>query len=122
LLPVVGGIIRLDDVDTGFSPQNPKEGRRYVVIEVRNARVRVVPFCRKARAGIFIEPGTLSDPEASGWFIRWSANISADLAERAEHVEHLAMHHVEKVRSQWLAAPGPPAVVAVPAAHEGERA
>jgi hypothetical protein len=100
LAPVCGTIIRRDDIDTGFSPHNPKERRRYLVIEVRNRRVRVVPLCSEG-PGVFIEPETLKDESARGYFIRWSTTPSYDEAAASAEDEHVRSSLVDEVREQW---------------------
>ena len=100
LPPLLGTVIRRDDAVTDFSPQDPKCGRRYLVIHVANGRVRVVPLCT-AGPGVHIEPGTLKDETVEGYFIRWSADISYEQAAASVDDEHIDPEILAAVRRQW---------------------
>lgn len=100
LPPIRGTVLRRDDSETGFSPENPKQSRRYLVIDVHGDRVRMVPLCTEG-PGVFLEAGTLENDEVSGYFIRWSTTVTVAQAAASSDDEHAPAALVEQVRAQW---------------------
>lgn len=105
LPPVPGTVIRRDDIDVGFSPRHPKRGRRYLVVDVRNGRVRVVPLCSEGQ-GVVVPGGTFANPIVEGVFVRWSTTISFAGALPSQDDEHIDKAILDAVRRQWSQAAG----------------
>lgn len=67
----------MSDRITGFSPDNPKQNRPYVVIGVTGRRVRVVPQSSEGDRGIHVTDGVV-DGLGEGWFVPWSTTVSPE--------------------------------------------
>ncbi len=91
----------MDDRVTGFSPDNPKENRPYVVIAARGRRVRVVPQSTAGSRGVFVPDGVVEGLE-EGWFVPWSTTVSVSYAVSREVVgEPLPDPYLRDVIGQW---------------------
>jgi hypothetical protein len=99
--PLVGELFKMDDHFTGFSPDNPKESRPYVVIAVRGRRVRVVPQSTEGSRGVFVPDGVVEGLE-EGWFVPWSTTVAVSYAVSREAVgELLPDRYLRDVVDQW---------------------
>jgi hypothetical protein len=77
--PRTGELLRIDDIETGFSPMNPKKCRPYLVIGVAGQLVRVMPQSRDTERGVYVPDGAVDGLEA-GCFVPWATNIPVSLA------------------------------------------
>jgi hypothetical protein len=99
--PIVGELLRMDDLVTGFSPDNPKENRPYVVIGVTGRRVRVVPQSTQGEHGVHIADGVVAGLK-EGWFVPWSTTVSVRYAASRPAIGHLPRDpYLEGVIAQW---------------------
>jgi hypothetical protein len=99
--PLVGELLKMDDRFTGFSPDNPKENRPYVVIAARGRRVRVVPQSTEGSRGVFLPDGVVEGLE-EGWFVPWSTTVAVSYAVSREAVgELLPDPYLRDVIGQW---------------------
>lgn len=90
----------MDDVDTGFSPDDPKEGRPYVVIACVGQQVRVVPQSTRGQRGVFVSDGVV-EGLGPGRFVPWSAPVPVRYAAGREIVGHLPKQYLDRVIDQW---------------------
>ena len=91
----------MDDRVTGFSPDNPKENRPYVVIVVRGRCVRVVPQSTEGSRGVLVPDGIVEGLE-EGWFVPWSTSASVSYAASREAMgELLPDPYLRDVIAQW---------------------
>lgn len=91
----------MPDRVTGFSPDNPKENRPYLVIAIGNRRVRVVPQSTEGPRGVFVPDGAV-EGLAEGWFVPWSTTVPVSYAASREAVgEILPSHYLREVIAQW---------------------
>lgn len=72
--PIAGEILIIDDIETGFSPKDPKRNRPYVVIGCAGRRARVMPQRTDTRNGVHI-PGSTMDELEEGCFVPCSTTI-----------------------------------------------
>ena len=93
-------MLKIHDRMTGFSPDNPKENRPYVVIAQAGRSVRVVPQSTVGDKGIHIAHGAVSGLE-EGWFVPWSAVIPVRRAVGQPLIGYLPAEYLERVRDQW---------------------
>jgi hypothetical protein len=98
--PVVGELLKIDDRMTGFSPDNPKQNRPYVVIEQVARSVRVVPQSTRGDSGVHVPDGAV-DGLAEGWFVPWSAVIPVRTAVHRPLIGYLPAQYLGRVRDQW---------------------
>ena len=91
----------MSDLVTGFSPDNPKENRPYVVIATGGRRVRVVPQSTEGSHGIHLPDGAIEGVE-EGWFVPWSTTVSVGYAASRETIgELLPDPYLRDVIGQW---------------------
>jgi hypothetical protein len=105
--PVAGELLKIDDRMTGFSPDNPKENRPYVVIAQTGRRVRVVPQSTRGSSGVHIPDGAVDCLE-EGWFVPWSTTIKVHLATQRPLLGYLPAEYLDRVREQWQRPGGRP--------------
>jgi hypothetical protein len=86
--PIVGELLKMSDRFTGFSRDNPKENRPYVVIRVRGRRVRVVPQSTEGEDGIHVADGVVEGLK-DGWFVPWSTTVSVRYAVACRTIGYL---------------------------------
>lgn len=86
--PIRGEILKLDDIETGFSERNRKQNRPYLVIGVAGLRVRIVPQSTDIEKGVLVPTGTLHGL-AEGCFLAWATTIPLSLALAATCIGHL---------------------------------
>lgn len=98
--PVVGELLKIHDRMTGFSPDNPKENRPYVVIAQVGRLVRVVPQSTLGDRGVHIPDGAVDGLE-EGWFVPWSAVIPVRKAVHRPLFGYLPAEYLDRVRDQW---------------------
>jgi len=91
---------------TGFSPDDPKENRPYVVIGQAGRFVRVVPQSTVGDNGVYIPDGAV-DGLKEGWFIPWSALVPTRTAVGRPVIGYLPRDYLERVRDQWRGRTGP---------------
>jgi hypothetical protein len=104
--PIVGELLKMSDLVTGFSPDNPKENRPYVVLRVTGRRVRVVPQSSEGGRGVYIPDGTAGLEE--GWFVPWSTTVSVRYAASRPPIGHLPRDpYLDDVIAQWRDRRGP---------------
>ncbi len=89
----------IDDIETGFSPQNPKRNRPYVVIGCAGRRVRVMPQSTNTSNGVLVPGGTMDGLE-EGCFVPYSTTIRLSLALHCRCVGHLGQPYLAEVLSQ----------------------
>lgn len=81
-------VVRLDDELTGFSPDNPKEGRPYLVVRLIGEPPRlayVVPRTSTGREGIAVPKRTLPAFDVDGFFLTYPLSVDpADLDDAEE--------------------------------------
>jgi hypothetical protein len=99
LKPLRGEILKLDDLDTGFSPKNPKRNRPYVVINTAGMLVRVVPQSTNLEKGVLVPEDVVSGLE-EGCFVPYAANVRLSLCLEAEPVGHLPDPYKREVLEQ----------------------
>lgn len=99
--PVVGELLKIDDQVTGFSPDDPKENRPYVVIEQVGRMVRVVPQSTVGEHGVQVPDGAVDGLE-EGWFVPWSKAIPVREAVRRGAIGFLPRNYLDAVRAGWL--------------------
>lgn len=99
--PVVGELLKIDDRVTGFSPDDPKENRPYVVIEQVGRMVRVVPQSTIGEHGVHVPDGAVDGLE-EGWFVPWSKAIPVRKAVRRSAMGFLPRKYLDPVRAGWL--------------------
>jgi hypothetical protein len=97
--PLRGEILKLDDIDTGFSEKNPKRNRPYVVVGAAGMLVRVVPQSTDLSKGVLIPDGGVEGLE-EGCFVPYAANVPLSLAITAENVGHLPEPYLSEVIDQ----------------------
>jgi hypothetical protein len=102
LAPVAGELLTIHDRMTGFSPDDPKENRPYVVIGQTGRRVRVVPQSTVGDNGVHIANGAV-DGLQEGWFVPWSTTIPVGRAARRPVIGYLPREYLERVLDQWRA-------------------
>jgi hypothetical protein len=98
--PLVGELLKIDDHMTGFSPDEPKENRPYVVIGQTGRIVRVVPQSTVGDRGVHITDDAV-DGLKEGWFVPWSATIAVHAAVSRPTIGYLPDPYLEQVRDQW---------------------
>jgi hypothetical protein len=98
--PLRGELLKMSDRDTGFSPDNPKENRPYVVIGVSGRRVRVVPQSSEGDRGVHVPEGAV-DGLDEGWFVPWSTTVSVRHAASRPAIGHLPATYLGQVTAQW---------------------
>lgn len=86
--PIPGEILKLDDIETGFSKKNRKQNRPYLVIGAAGLRVRVVPQSTDTERGVLVPAGTLHGL-SEGCFLAWATTIPLSLALAAPCIGHL---------------------------------
>lgn len=100
LAPIVGEVLKMSDRITGFSPDNPKENRPYLVIRVTGRRVRVVPQSTEGERGVLVADGAVEGLE-EGWFVPWSTTVSVRYAASCPAIGHLPRDpYLESVLAQ----------------------
>ena len=82
--PLIGEIVRLNDLDTGFSLRNPKEGRPYCIVGVGGVRVRVVPMSTSGGEGVEVPAEVVGHLEA-GWFVPKPSTVRKSLVVGARN-------------------------------------
>jgi hypothetical protein len=93
-------LLKIHDRMTGFSPDNPKRNRPYLVIAQTGPMVRVVPQSTVGDHGIYVPDGVVVGLEP-GWFVPWSRAIPVGLATRRPVIGYLPPSYLERVRDQW---------------------
>ncbi|HEX4307296.1 MAG TPA: hypothetical protein VHZ54_14775 [Solirubrobacterales bacterium] len=89
----------IDDIETGFSPKNPKENRPYVVIGCAGRRVRVMPQSTDMSNGVMVPDGALEGLE-EGCFVPFSTTIRLSLALGCPCVGHLGEPYLGRILAQ----------------------
>jgi hypothetical protein len=102
--PIRGELLKIDDRYTGFSPDDPKDNRPYVVIGTAGRRVRVVPHSTKHERGVWIPDGVGGLEE--GRFVPYGATVGLRFAASRSKIGHLEEPYLEQVMKQ--AKPWPP--------------
>jgi hypothetical protein len=98
--PLRGELLKMSDRETGFSPDNPKENRPYVVIGVTGRRVRVVPQSTEGDRGVHVADGVVEGLDG-GWFVPWSTTVSVGYAASRPTIGHLPPTYLDQVVAQW---------------------
>jgi hypothetical protein len=99
--PLVGELLKMSDLVTGFSPDNPKENRPYAVIGVTGRRVRVVPQSTEGEHGVHVPDGVVEGLE-EGWFVPWSTTVSVRYAASRPAIGLLPRDpYLDDVLDQW---------------------
>ncbi|MEX2105831.1 MAG: hypothetical protein WD810_02930 [Solirubrobacterales bacterium] len=97
--PLRGEILKLDDIDTGFSANNPKRNRPYVVVNTVGMLVRVVPQSTNMERGVLVPEGAVDGLE-EGCFVPRAANVRLSIVLRGEPMGHLPEPYLEAVIAQ----------------------
>jgi hypothetical protein len=97
--PIAGEILKLDDRDTGFSPENPKRNRPYVVIGCTNVRVRVMPQSTQTGRGVHVPEGAVEGLE-EGCFVPYSTTVRLSLAVDSPCIGHLRQPYLREILEQ----------------------
>lgn len=97
--PITGEILKLDDRDTGFSRENPKRNRPYVVIGCIGVRVRVMPQSTQTERGVLVPDGAVEGLE-EGCFVPYSTTIRLSLAVSSLSVGYLRQPYLGEVLEQ----------------------
>lgn len=97
--PLRGEILKLDDLETGFSKKNPKRSRPYVVIGKAGLQIRVVPQSTNLEEGVLVPEGVVAGLE-EGCFVPYAANVRLSLCLEAEPVGHLPDPYKSEVLEQ----------------------
>lgn len=93
--------MKISDRVTGFSPDNPKENRPYVVIRVTGRRVRVVPQSTEGEDGVHVADGVVEGLK-EGWFVPWSTTVSVRYAVTCRAIGYLPRDpYLDDVIAQW---------------------
>ena len=92
--------MRIDDRHTGFSPDNPKDGRPYLVIGIVGRQMRVVPQSTRGDRGVLVPEGALEGLE-EGRFVPWSRAIPIRYASPIRTIGYLPSTYVNLVIEQW---------------------
>lgn len=100
LPPVKGVVVRIDDRYTGFSPEDPKDGRPYLVIGVFGRQMRVVPQSTKGMSGVLVPEDALEGLE-KGRFVPWSRAVSTEHARPEKTIGYLSEAYVNEIIDQW---------------------
>jgi hypothetical protein len=102
--PIRGEILRMDDVRTGFSRNDPKENRPYVVIGTAGRQVRVMPHSTQHDRGVPIPDGVAGLDE--GRFVPYGSTVGVRYAASRSKVGDLPEPYLGQVLEQ--AKPWPP--------------
>lgn len=97
--PLRGEILKLDDLETGFSKNNPKQNRPYVVIGKAGMQMRVVPQSTNLEVGIFVPEGVVAGLK-EGCFVPYAANVRLSICLEAEPIGHLPDPYKTEVLEQ----------------------
>jgi hypothetical protein len=97
--PLTGEILKLDDLDTGFSPENPKRNRPCVVIGSAGLRVRVVPHSTRPSQGVVVPEGAVEGLR-EGFFVRFGATVPLSIALSSVCLGQLGEPYLEEVLRQ----------------------
>jgi hypothetical protein len=97
--PLRGEILKLDDIDTGFSANNPKRNRPYVVVNTAGMLVRVVPQSTNMERGVLVPDGVIDRLE-EGCFAPYAANVRLSIALQGEPMGLLPEPYLAAVIAQ----------------------
>jgi hypothetical protein len=100
LIPLVGEVLKIHDRMTGFSPDDQKQNRPYVVIEQAGRRVRVVPQSTIGQHGVYVPRDALDGLE-EGRFVPWSTTIRMSHALGRPQIGYLPERYLVQVLAQW---------------------
>lgn len=104
--PLAGEILRLDDLDTGFSAKNPKRGRPNVVVGVAGAIVYVAPMSTHPNTdGVYL-PGDLVEGIDECHVVDFPGKVLRSVATAAETAGFLPRPYLDRVIEQSKQASG----------------
>lgn len=82
--PRIGELLRIDDLETGFSPKNPKPGRPCLV--VGRSAGRQVPLCPLSTKGgaIYVPEGAAEGLDQASWIVDKHVVVPLSVAWEAD--------------------------------------
>lgn len=96
--PITGEIVRIDDVDTGFSPTNPKTGRPYVVVgPAAGRRLALRPLSRDS-GKVHVPEDEVEGLEES-WVVNVHVTVPVAVAAAAETVGRVPSPLLDEIRA-----------------------